>query len=113
MEQEKASIAQARNTLSALINSVAYGKVRVVLESRGKPKAALVSMEDLNKLERMEQEREIPTVLLGTLAQARTLRERILARRKKKVADSAHVLEQLRGGRVGELSGVRRRQPSP
>ena len=35
------------NTLSSLINKVAHGKARVVLESRGKPKAALISTEDL------------------------------------------------------------------
>jgi len=40
---EKASVAHAKNTLSSLINKVAYGKTRVVLELRGKPKAALIN----------------------------------------------------------------------
>src|ERR1044071_4550648 len=54
MTTEKASVAHAKNTLSSLINKVAYGKTRVVLESRGRPKAALISTEDLEKLERFE-----------------------------------------------------------
>jgi len=46
MATEKASVAHAKNILSSLINKVADGKTRVVLESRGKPKAALISTED-------------------------------------------------------------------
>ena len=108
MEQEKASIVEARNTLSALINKVAYGGIRVTLESRGKPKAALVSIEDLEKLERLEQEKD-EEVSAGTLAQARSLRERIYARRQQEMADSAVLVDELREGRVSELSSVRRR----
>lgn len=48
------------NSLASLINKGAYGKTRVVLESRGKPKAALVSTEDLEKLERLERETKGP-----------------------------------------------------
>src|SRR5262245_6964127 len=54
MKLERASVAHAKNTLSNLINKVAYGKTRILLESRGKPKAALVSTEDLERLERLE-----------------------------------------------------------
>ena len=39
----------------------------------------------------------------GTLVRARSLRERIRARRQEDVADSASVVEQLRRGRVYEL----------
>jgi prevent-host-death family protein len=53
MGLEKASIAHAKNALSSLINKVAYGKTRILLESRGKPKAALISTEDLERLERL------------------------------------------------------------
>jgi prevent-host-death family protein len=53
MGKEKASVAHAKNTLSSLINKVAYGKTRVVLESRGKPKAALISTADLERLEHL------------------------------------------------------------
>ena len=39
----------------------------------------------------------------GTLVRARSLRERIRARRQEDVADSASAVEQLRRGRVYEL----------
>jgi prevent-host-death family protein len=96
MEREKASVAQAKNTLSSLINKVAYGKTRVLLESRGKPKAALVSAEDLARLEQLEREKESPESRFHTLAQAQALRRKIYRRRKKALSDSAKLLNRLR-----------------
>ena len=107
MEREKASIAHARNALSSLINKVAYGKLRVLLESRGKPKAALVSAEDLEKLERLEQGKESDEVRLEILVQARNLRRKILARRKRTLPDSVKLLDRLRRQRRRELSDMR------
>jgi prevent-host-death family protein len=107
MEREKASIAHAKDALSSLINKVAYGKVRVLLESRGKPKAALISTEDLEKLERLERGKESPDVRFQTLAQARNLRRKILRRHKKTLSDSAKLLDRLRKERDRELSGMR------
>ena len=96
MELEKASVAHAKNTLSNLINKVAYGKTRILLESRGKPKAALVSTEDLERLERLEASEESPEVRLRILAQAQLLRRKIQRRRKKLLPDSADLLNKLR-----------------
>ena len=102
MGLEKASVAEAKNTLSSLINKVAYGKTRVVLESRGKPKAAIVSTEDLEKLERLERETEGPDTRFHVLTQAHTLRQKIKRRRKKLLSDSADILNSLRDGRSRE-----------
>ncbi len=44
------SIGQIKRDISELINRVAYGGERIVLTSRGKPKAAIVSMEDYEQL---------------------------------------------------------------
>jgi prevent-host-death family protein len=96
MALEKASIAHAKNTLSSLINKVAYGKTRILLESRGKPKAALISTEDLERLERLEAGEETAEVHLHILAQAQTLRRKIQRRRKKLLPDSAGLLNRLR-----------------
>src|SRR5438128_10355813 len=46
------SLGQARDRLSALVNDAAHGGQRIVLSSRGRPKAALIGMEDLERLER-------------------------------------------------------------
>ena len=96
MALEKASIAHAKNTLSSLINKVAYGKIRVLLESRGKPKAALVSTEDLERLERLEAGEGTSEVRLHILAHAQALRRKIKRRRKKLLPDSADLLNRLR-----------------
>lgn len=48
----RVSIGQVKRDLSELVNRVAYAGERIVLVSRGKPKAALVSVEDLAWLER-------------------------------------------------------------
>ena len=103
MERETASVAHAKNTLSGLINKVAYGKTRVVLESRGKPKAALVSTEDLERLERLDQGKEAPEARVQALSQARNLRNKIHRRRKKTLLDSAKLLARLREERVRGL----------
>jgi prevent-host-death family protein len=96
MVRQKASVAEAKNTLSSLINRVAYGKTRIVLESRGKPKAALVSTEDLERLERLERAVAAPLPHLRVLAQAQALRRKIKRRRKKTLPDSAELLSRLR-----------------
>lgn len=103
MNVEKTSVAHAKKTLSSLINKVAYGKTRVVLESRGKPKAALISTEDLEMLQRLERRSVAPRDRLHILARAKVLRGKMRRRRKKKLPDSAERLsglreEQNRGG---------------
>lgn len=52
-------VVDIRNNLADALNRVAYGGERIVLERRGKGVAALVSMEDLALLERLEDERDI------------------------------------------------------
>ncbi len=51
-------IRQAKDRLSEYLNRVAYGGERIVILSRGRPKAALISMEDLRRLEELEAKME-------------------------------------------------------
>ncbi len=44
----------ARKDLAEILNKVAYGKERIVLQRRGKDVAALVPVEDLALLEELE-----------------------------------------------------------
>jgi len=48
------SVSETKNTLSKILNRVAYGKERIVIASRGKPKAAVISVADLERLEELE-----------------------------------------------------------
>ena len=49
------AIGQVRRDISELVNRVAYGGERVILTSRGRPKAVLVSLDDLEKLRDREK----------------------------------------------------------
>lgn len=49
------AVADARNTLSDVVNRVAYGKERVVLTRHGREVAALVPIEDLALLDRIRR----------------------------------------------------------
>ena len=53
------SLAHARDHLSALVNDAAHGHQRIVLSSRGRPKAALIGIEDLERLEGTDAEATI------------------------------------------------------
>ncbi|MBD3007345.1 MULTISPECIES: type II toxin-antitoxin system Phd/YefM family antitoxin [unclassified Streptomyces] len=58
-------VTQARAELAELINRVVYGGERVVVTRHGKPLVALVSAEDLRRLEEIEtgaEEQVISTV---------------------------------------------------
>lgn len=44
-------IREVKQSLSKYLNRVAYGRERLIIHSRGEPKAALVPIEDLRRLE--------------------------------------------------------------
>ena len=48
------SVSRMKDTLSEVLNRAAYGRERIVVASRGKPKAAVISIEDLKLLEELE-----------------------------------------------------------
>ena len=69
---KKISAAQAKAHLSGLMAQVAYGGEHYVIERRGKPLAALVSVDDL---ERLEEGRAPSTRPQGALAVVGAWRE--------------------------------------
>ncbi len=50
MAEVRVSIGEVKRDISELVNRVAYGGAQVVLTSRGKPKAVLISVEDYERL---------------------------------------------------------------
>ena len=48
------SVSKMKDTLSEVLNRAAYGRERIVIASRGKPKAAVISVDDLELLEELE-----------------------------------------------------------
>ena len=49
-----ASISELKSALSEFLNRPAYRRERIIVASRGKPKAAVISIEDLHRLEELE-----------------------------------------------------------
>ncbi len=49
----KISIVQVKRDISELVNRVAYGGERILLTSRGNPKAAFISLEDFEHIQEM------------------------------------------------------------
>lgn len=50
----RTNLSEARDNLSDLVNRVNYGQERIMLERHGKPVAAIVSIEDINRLKAFE-----------------------------------------------------------
>ncbi len=53
------AVSKVREDLSEMLNRVAYGHERIVLERRGKNVAALVSIEDFELLELLEDQADL------------------------------------------------------
>jgi len=58
MNETQVSIGQVKRDISELVNRVAYGRERIVLTSRGKPKAALISLDDYKYLQLFQAKEE-------------------------------------------------------
>ena len=43
------SVSELKDSLSEYLNRVAYGRERIIVASRGKPKAAVISLADLER----------------------------------------------------------------
>ena len=90
-------LGEAKTRLSSLVNVVAYGGERVVIESRGRPKAALVSVEDLERLQGMRPGRPSKAQRRLALAQAGRVRKALEGLR---LTDALSDLRRLRGERL-------------
>jgi len=102
-------IAEIKRSISTIVNRVAFGRERIVLTSRGKPKAALVSIEDLQKLKMLERTTSPPSRAQrkAALAMAQAVREMTLARRGGvPFSDVAEDLRKLREERDLELASL-------
>lgn len=93
------NIKEARQRFSELVNTVALGRERVVITSRNKPKAVIVSLQDAETLETDAIRRARRRIQLESI---RKLRMRLA---KKGVADeSLNTLEKLREKRLENLA---------
>ena len=56
-------VSEARESFAELVNRAAYGHERVLVSRRGRPIAAIVSIEDVEFIERVEDELDRQTAL--------------------------------------------------
>lgn len=59
MSEDTVSIGQVKRDISDLVNRVAYRGDRILLTSRGKPKAVLISVADYERLKRQESDPQL------------------------------------------------------
>lgn len=56
MTEAEVSIGQVKRDISELVNRVAFGNERIVLTSRGKPKAVIINLADYDRLKQLTPE---------------------------------------------------------
>lgn len=64
------NISQVKNQISSVVNRVYRKETRVLIEKSGIPVAALVSPDDLNKLQQLDREWEQTTQAIQRFSQA-------------------------------------------
>lgn len=98
-DEAQVSIGQVKRDISELVNRVAYAGERIVLTSRGKPKAALVSLEDYEWLTRAKHARE--EEWRAWHSESAQLGEEILKRRKGVPVDADAIWQAARNDLEG------------
>jgi prevent-host-death family protein len=73
-------VAEIRSNLADVINRVAYGGERVILQRRGKKVLAVVSMEDLELLNSLEDRADVKAALKARKEKGGIPLEKIKAR---------------------------------
>ncbi len=109
MSEIEVTMTELKRSLGDLVNRAAYGREWVVLVAHGRPKAAIVSIEDLEMLRRLRRG-EQPAGRVTTLADLDELRERIRRWREEhgiEPVDSAELIREMREERTDALAGVR------
>ena len=92
MTTTKVSIGQVKRDISELVNRVAYGHEQIILTSRGRPKAALISIEDFDRLNRLLTEKNL-VQWTAWQAESKALASEITARRQGEPLDSGQLWE--------------------
>lgn len=59
MNESQVSIGRVKREISELVNRVAFGGERIVLTSRGKPKAVIVSLDDYEQIQQVETQTQL------------------------------------------------------
>lgn len=92
MSEYQVGIGQVKREISQILNRVAFGGERIMLTSRGKPKAVIVSLKDYARIQQVETQTELDQ-WERWLAANRLLTAKILAERGGEPVDVDAILE--------------------
>ncbi len=107
---KRVGVGEARDRLSALINDAAHGNQRILIESRGRIKAALIGLRDLEQLERIAVDTGgSARVMLRWLEEA----QKALKGPKQRAGTTLEALREIREEKVAEAASVYRRKRRP
>ncbi|HFC12802.1 MAG TPA: type II toxin-antitoxin system Phd/YefM family antitoxin [Anaerolineae bacterium] len=98
MNEFQVSIGDVKRDISQLLNRVAYGHERIVLTSRGKPKAVIVSLADYTHIQQTENLAQVAQWEQWVAAN-RALTTQILAERDGQPVDVDTILQESRADR--------------
>jgi prevent-host-death family protein len=111
MSEIQVSMTELRQRLGTLVNRAAYGGERIVLVSRGEPRAAIVGIEDLRRLKQlsvsMTAESDRYTHALAAVDLLRGQIQRWQKAHGIESENSVETLRRLREERDDELDNVR------
>lgn len=109
MSEIQVSMTKLRHNLGDLVNRASYGGERVIVMSRGEPKAAIIGIEELLRLEESRSQ-STSAAAYTSLQAADEIRARIKEWQETydvEPEDAVDVLHDLRGLRDDELGNLR------
>lgn len=108
MTESAISLTELKRNLGEIVNRAAYGNERIILLSRGTPRAVIMSIDDLEQLQQFEasqfQEDNVQQQL-ALLAEMDALREQI-RQEHGELTDSVEVLREVREERLNDIMGL-------
>jgi len=100
LKKESIGVGQMKSKLSEVIGRVTYGGFRYIVEKRGKPTAAVIAIQDLQKLEKVERDsRQKGKGESSIIAEFRKFRHTVQKRRGY-LSDSAELIRKMREERI-------------
>jgi prevent-host-death family protein len=100
MSELQVSIGRVKREISELVNRVAFGGERIVLTSRGKPKAVIVSLDDYAQIQQLEKQNQLKR-WESWLEASQQLTDKILAERGGQYLDVDTILAENRADLEG------------
>jgi prevent-host-death family protein len=100
------SISELKRDLSTIINRASYGRERIIIVSRGRPKAAIIGLDDLHRLESLQAAEQLQAERLTALEAARAVRAQSAAYAGGPLPDSVQDLRELREERADDLDAM-------